>query len=127
MKIKPGVNLDLDPKMFYAMGFIEAAWLRDHLGEPTITSAKDSHEYRRSLHNGPTFYIVEGQTEDGLAVDVRTRDLSQDEAERVVVCLRKNLDPMGFDTILHGKGDNRHIHCEFDQKPGEELFKLGMR
>ncbi len=127
MKIKPGVNLDLDPKMFFAMGFIEDAWLKDHLGEPTITSGKDSHEDRRSLHNGPTFYIVEDQTEDGLAVDVRTRDISQDEAEQIVGWLRKNLDPLGFDTMLHGEGDNRHIHCEFDPKLNEELFKVGNR
>ena len=125
MRIKPGVNLDINPVMYFALGAIEMAWMKDHLGEPTVTSAKDGHEGKRSLHNGPTFSIVEGQTEDGLGVDIRTRDISFDQATHVVSWLRANLDPLGFDTMLHGEGDNRHIHCEFDPKAGEKLFKKG--
>ena len=126
MKVKPGVNLDVDPKMFFALGAVEMTFMKDHLGEPTVTSAKDGHEHLTSLHNGPTKSIIEGQTEDGLAVDIRTKDISFDQATHVVSWLRENLDPLGFDTILHGEGDNRHIHCEYDPKEGEELFKVGI-
>ncbi len=122
MQIKPGVSLDVAPEMHFAMGFIEAAWMMNHLGEPTITSAKDSHEGRRSLHNGPTLSLVDGSTEDGLAVDVRTRDISFDQATHVVSWLRANLDPLGYDTIL----ESNHIHCEFQPKGDERIFKPGV-
>jgi len=121
MLVKPTASMDIAPEMHFALGFIQAAWARDHLSEPTVTSAKDSHENRpKSLHNGPPDWQP-WETENGLAVDIRTRDITFEQSTAVVSWLRANLDPLGFDTVL----ESNHIHCEFDPKGEEAIFKRG--
>jgi hypothetical protein len=44
------------------------------------------------------------------AVDIRMKDLSAVEIEFIRSWLTANLDPEVFYWIIHGKGDNKHLH-----------------
>ncbi len=109
MFLKYGVEIaDLTKEMHYAMGFVDAVELTLAGHERTCTSGTDSHETRpRSLHN------------KGLAIDIRTYDLSKEEVDDVFYFLRNHLDPAGFDTVL----EKDHLHIEFDPKGEQKIFK----
>ena len=105
MKFQPGVRSDgVVPEVWWAMGVADMLH-RQRLGtEVEITSLNDHHEDKpNSLHL------------KGMAFDVRTRHMSAEQRRGFHLMLKTVIDPHGFDTIDEGN----HIHCEFDQKPGE--------
>lgn len=104
VKFKPGVVLDLKPEMARALPGIEMAHADAYIARGAIiTSGVDGEHRDNSLH-----YV-------GLAVDLRTRDLTPTEISRLVLALRNRLNG--------SKGNNRpyqvvveptHIHLEYD-------------
>ena len=113
MKLKSSVNLGgVQPPVWFAMGVFEAL-CRLYADRPlVVTSANDSHDSRpASLHN------------KGLAFDARTKDMNAEQKSQVLSRAKQILDPLGFDIVFENAGGpNEHIHCEFDVKPGEQLY-----
>lgn len=111
MYTKPGViSYGLRSEMWFALGAIEMLYRLKGPGEPTITSGLDGTHSPKSLHY------------TGYAVDIRTRNLSKQQAQEIYDLLRRHLDPLGFDTVL----EPDHIHVEFDAKKGESIFQEGV-
>lgn len=97
MKFKPGVVLALRPEMASALPAIDRAFYAGAGHEATITSGKDGVHMTTSLHYA------------GLAVDVRTRDLSASQIEAVRAALARELGS-NFDVVV----ESDHIHIEYD-------------
>jgi hypothetical protein len=99
MKIffKTGVDLSgIDLKMFLIIAKI-AAIFESYSEKLTITSALDGTHLSNSLHY------------KGLAIDIRTRDLSKSFRSRIVQVLTANLGET-LDII----DEIDHIHIEYD-------------
>lgn len=113
MKLKPGVSIErLAMQAHYLMGAVEMAYRMVCDKDCVATSTTDSHKDRpKSLHNY------------GLAVDFRTRDLTQKEQKEIYALLLRKLDPLGFDTVL----ESDHFHVEYDPKEGEQLFGIATK
>lgn len=108
MRIKSGASTEgLAPEVYFALGFAEALWRLNERGEPTLTSGTDGTHSATSLHY------------TGRAADLRTRNLSAEVQQQFIGLMRTHLDPLGFDTVL----ERDHIHCEYDPKAGEVIFK----
>ncbi len=104
MRAKAGVSLDgLREQTWYLLGFVDAATVLLAGREAVVTSARDSHDGKASLHN------------EGLAADFRTRDVATDLTRALRHFLKAHLDPHGFDTVL----ESDHLHIEYDPKLGE--------
>ena len=103
MKIKKGVKQEgVQPALWFGLGVAEAIW--HTIGRQlTVTSLNDSTHSANSRHY------------NGLAADIRTRDLTPLEVKAVMQKLVAILDPLGFDVVL----EKDHIHLEVDAKPGE--------
>jgi hypothetical protein len=79
---------------------------------PTVTSACDGKHMITSKHY------------EGMAYDLRVKDLPKEtKLDNAVVVsalawTAKMKDKLGsdYDVILHGKGQNLHVHAEFDRK-----------
>ncbi len=112
MKLKPGVVLEsLSPPMWYAVGFIEAAYQEMAGREVVVTSTNDGDHAKGSKHY------------TNLAFDVRTLGvLTAEEKMKILAFCKAKLDARGFDTMIHGPIE--HLHCEYDPKPGERLWTL---
>lgn len=108
-QLKYGVNhADVYPReLWYAVGVFDGL-ARDFLGKPiVITSLNDGRHGTNSRH-----YL-------GLALDVRTRNLTGGEATVLFEKAKQILDPQGYDTVL----ETDHIHCEFDPKADERFLR----
>lgn len=113
---KSEVTLDgLHLSVGYALGIAEEIILRETGKGMVVTSAVDKDPVRRNpsktLHD------------DGLAADVRAKHLNPAERLRVLEKLQNRLEPLGYDVILHGKGDAIHFHIEYDPKERESWIK----
>ena len=97
LRFKKGVSIyGLQPEMLWCLDCCVEVWI----GDCTVTSAryKDSHK-RASLH-----YV-------GHAVDLRTRDLNQQQVGEIVAALSLVLgDP--FDICQ----EDTHLHIEYQPK-----------
>ena len=99
MKIKAGVKLDkLQPQMALVLIQVERVWNMHGL-EATLTSGNDGKHRTNSLHY------------QGLALDFRTRDLTDSKAQFFA---EQVADALGseFDIVL--EFNPRHLHAEFD-------------
>ncbi len=67
--------------------------------EPTITALRDGQHMATSLH-----YV-------GLAVDLRSHDLTEAEIVTVTATLRKALGS-SYDVVMEATGANAHFHIE---------------
>lgn len=94
--------LGLEPVMFSALKTIELCCkiANGDSYEITITSARDGSHMKNSQH-----YV-------GLAIDIRSRDMSNvtDSAKWIDKFL--NINDQCFDIVI----ENDHIHIEFDKK-----------
>ena len=100
MDFKPTVVLDLERNMVKALPAIERAHQKVGIARGAlITSARDSIHKAGSLHPY------------GLAVDLRTKDLSQEQIVKLAAELKKELGP-DFDVVI--EASPLHIHVEFD-------------
>lgn len=104
VKFKAGVRLDLKPEMARALPWIEAAHADAYLTRGAIiTSGTDGVHRDDSKHY------------EGLAVDLRTRDLTPVEIARLVPALRKRLNgSANADRPYNVVVETTHIHVEFD-------------
>lgn len=117
MLLKPDVKIDgLSPELYYAAGVADTIH-RKLSGHPlVVTSALDGTHNPGSLHP------------KGKALDLRTLDLTHDEALAMYDELNAILNPQGFDVVWEGaKGATpattaMHIHVEFDPKAGEKFL-----
>ena len=104
MRLKRGVKQEgVQAPIWYAIGIAEMIYAS--LGvQLVVTSLCDGKHGANSLHY------------NGLAVDIRTRNLSQAQIEIVLRGLSHALDgQIGFDVIL----EKDHIHIEYEPKKGE--------
>lgn len=106
VKFKPGVVLNLQPDMARALPAIEQAHAdAGIIRGAIITSGTDGEHMEGSLH-----YV-------GLAVDLRTRDLTPVEVAKLAVALRKRLNGGAtVDTPYNVVVETQHIHVEYDPK-----------
>ena len=104
MEFKNGVYLKIQPEMAMALPLIDGAYHDiDADAECVVTSANDSRHMDGSLHY------------EGLAVDLRTRDLHPDAIQRLVLALRRRLNGdekanRPYQVIV----ESDHIHVEHD-------------
>ncbi len=105
MKLKPGVAMNARPEVLYAIGVADAVYRLLAGRECVVTSFNDGKHGRDSLHY------------EGMAADLRTRDLPLHQKLAVFHALRALLEPLGFDVVL----ESDHIHLEYDPKAGEEF------
>lgn len=100
LSIKPGVELlGLSPQATIALMAAVGAYA-DIAGAPVVlTSACDGQHSSASLH-----YV-------GHAVDLRTRDLAEGQADEIAVALGSRLGPQ-FDVV----NEADHIHIEWQPK-----------
>lgn len=100
--LKNGVNLHVSDEIFFALGVADSVYKRIADRQVVVTSARDGHQNKpNSLHN------------IGQAVDLRIRDLTNDQVQRIGATLHNSLFPQGFDVVV----ENDHIHVEYDPKP----------
>ena len=86
--------------IWYACGVVESIYRANGL-RCVVTSMRDSHEAKpNSLHH------------QGLAVDVRTRDVPQDLRVQLIQQVRNRLVGLGFDVVP----ETDHLHIEYDPK-----------
>lgn len=105
MNYKMGVNVEgVQPETWYALGIAERVY-RAHNQILVVTSLTDGvHPDGRNIHG------------NGLAADLRTRDILPDTKTAVFNHLKEILDPMGYDVVVEGD----HIHLEYDPKGNEQ-------
>ena len=103
-KEKSSINAEnVSYRIWFAVGFAEALSRVLNLGEVVVTSLRDGTHSDNSLHY------------KGLAVDLRTRHLTEDQLTFWVQLLKTYLDPLGFDTVR----EDDHVHIEYDPKIDE--------
>jgi hypothetical protein len=107
---------DYAREVWYALGVIDGV-SREFLGKPAVvTSLNDGTHKAGSLHY------------QGLAFDLRTRNMTPGETTSLFEKVKAILDPQGYDVIFEGTGtpgsSGTHIHCEFDPKPGQTFLVL---
>ena len=102
LRIKPGVALcGLSPQICLALDVANEVYASHGYDECWVTSISDGKHSRGSLH-----YV-------GLAADLRTRDLGEMAAIKIVVDLRIALGKE-FDVVR--ELDPPHIHLEYQPK-----------
>lgn len=99
MKLKEGASLtDVSWRMFDAAIKVESV-LAHFAVDTVITAGTDGKHMAGSLHY------------KGLALDVRTRDLKDEDKLPAAAAIRQVLGA-GFDVVLEGD----HFHIEYDPK-----------
>jgi hypothetical protein len=105
MKLKSGVSIrDVRPEAVLGMMICEPI-IESYGAEFVVTSVKDGKHMPTSLHY------------EGLAFDVRSRELPADKKHE---CLKRMREALGseFDVLLEGEGtENEHLHIEHDTRP----------
>lgn len=108
MKFKEGINLALEPAMAKALPDVDLAHSDAGLErDAVITSGNDGSHMVGSLHY------------KGLAVDLRSRDLSQAVTYRLAAALRQRLNGDAnhnrpYQVVI----ESNHLHLEYDPLPG---------
>jgi len=106
MIFKPEVNLELQPMMAKALPLIDLAHHDCELHRDAVcTSAKDGHHMDGSLHY------------QGLAVDVRSKDLSDAVTHQLAAALRQRLNGDAnknrpYQVVIETTPP--HLHLEYD-------------
>ena len=110
MILKPEVKgIDsLGAPLYIALGFLQSAFWEYAGIELTITSLKEGDHKEGSKHP------------HGLACDAQTSLLTTEQKLKILAFCKAKLDPLGFDTMIHGLVE--HLHCEYDPMPGERLW-----
>jgi hypothetical protein len=109
---KPGVDSDgIHPAVHYAEGVIRALYARRNFSL-TATSYRDGVHLPHSLHY------------KGRAVDFRTRHLPTTTVALIVEEAKGILYPEGFD-VVNEHETKKHIHVEYDPKPGRQWRAVG--
>lgn len=98
MRLKPGVKFD-GVKWQTLRAMSEAERIMGAYGESTVTSLLDGKHSPNSLHY------------QGLAVDLRTRHLTQKQIIDVANDLKKALGN-DYDVVI----EKTHLHVEYDRK-----------
>lgn len=103
MKLKDAsVVFDAQAPLLYALWRIELV-MRSY-GPVVVTSLKDGKHSANSLHYS------------GMAVDIRSKHLTQEESRKVFFALKNDLGP-DYDVLLESEGkENEHLHIEYDPK-----------
>ena len=111
--VKPGVRLQgLSPSMAPVISAVTTSAQNLGLEPPTISSALDGHH---GLHGRRTLHP------SGNALDFRANTMPPAMGERFANTIRGSL-PRDYDVVWepHPENpDNRHVHVEFDPKPGK--------
>lgn len=109
MRFKAGVQFGaVQPQIWYALGVADQIY--DSRKEIlTVTSLQDGI-HAKGISSGKNPHG------NGLAVDLRTRDLAPGVAASIAEELGWKLFKQGFDIEL----ESNHIHLEFDPKPGRQ-------
>ncbi len=103
MLLKKGVDQrDVHPTIWYALGLVEGIY-RINAVKLVVTSLRDGKHKEGSKHY------------DGLAVDLRTKNVAIGLLDAVYRSVRNVLEPYGFDVVL----EKDHIHVEYDPKASE--------
>ncbi len=109
MNLKEGVLFDrIHAATLYAMAKAEEIMgpilrAKKEPKEPTVTALMDGHHMATSLH-----YV-------GLAVDIRSHDLTAEEIAQVTADLKKALGG-DYDVIMEATGTNAHYHIEVSDR-----------
>ena len=113
MKAKAKVNIaGASFHIGYALGVATVIY-RESGAELIATSVKDGEHGPASLHP------------KGNAADCRTRHLSADQIGNILVALRRELEPVGFDVVDEtDKPGAPHIHIEYQPKKGERFLQI---
>lgn len=108
----------VQPEIWFALGYADA--LHRALFDSkdiVVTSLTDGQHNPGSLH--PL----------GRAADIRTKDLTPDEATHFYQVLKGELDARGYDVLIEGAGNlitpfttGAHVHIEWDPKGAEKPF-----
>ena len=103
---KDGVRIKiLLPEIWTLFPILDEIWRVTAEKNPTITSANDSKHKLQSKH-----YVNQ-------ALDIRSKDLSEQQKDQILEELKKRLNPIGYDVILEGRGSSwEHYHVEYDPK-----------
>lgn len=103
------------PEMLFALGIADRAFA-DETQDCIITAGQDG------VHNPGSLHPL------GLAVDIRCKQLAEDQRDRIFAKLQR-LEDYGFDVIYEKEGATAmttavHYHIEFQPKLGETFWKL---
>lgn len=109
MRYKPGVNLEgVQPPTWWALGIADRVF-KAHGVDMIVTSLTDGiHPDAKNIHGR------------GYAADIRTNGTTADLQRSIVAELKQILFPLGYDVVLEAD----HLHCEFDPKPGREVWAI---
>ena len=111
--VKSGVRLQgLSPSMAPVISAVTTSAHNLGLGPPTISSALDGHH---GLHGHRTLHP------SGNALDFRANTMSPAMGQQFANTIRGSL-PRDYDVVWepHPENpDNRHVHVEYDPKPGK--------
>jgi hypothetical protein len=109
IKLKSTVNLyGVKPETTIVMMVVSSIFI-EVTGKCLITSVKDSHETRVSLHN------------EGYAFDVRTNDLELEVKQRIEILCKEALPQC--DVEIHDlESPNEHLHVEYDPKNNADFL-----
>ena len=97
-------TLGLQPPILVAWGVAEMVY-KLFGAACVLTSGTDGTHKEGSLHY------------KGMAIDLRTRDLTVDQRMGVFHYLRAILEPLGYDVVV----EPDHFHVEYDPKSGENF------
>ncbi len=94
------------PEIVALLPLIVAVWTAEARETvPTITSANDST-------HGPNSYHY-----SDYALDLRSKNLSTEQKDRILEALKKELVGKNYDVILESRGtDKEHFHIEFNAR-----------
>ena len=100
MDLKPGVKIGgISPELVLAIVVVSEIFRQNNASPFMVTSVTDGKHSEKSLHYR------------GLAIDVRTRHLT-DWKQREIVSMVKIALGLDFDVVL----EDDHLHIEFDPK-----------
>lgn len=106
LKFKDTVRLGeyFSPQILLAIVVAEML-LKDLGAECWVTSLDDSK------------HSVESKHYTGQAVDLRTKNLDEEQKTAFLIRMKGRLTQLGFDVILEARNtDNEHLHVEYDPK-----------
>ena len=106
-------NLDFGPNHDSIDEYILDSYGK-HLGgsySPVITSARRTSQGNAALEES----VKKSKHLTGNALDLRVNDIDIETSNAITKSLANSLGK-DFDVLQHGKGDNRHIHLEYDPK-----------
>jgi len=109
MKIKKGADYQgLKREMWFAIG-VALSIINGYGYKFVLTCGTDSH--------------TTGLHPKGFAVDIRTRHIPLATETLIYNDLQTRLEAMGFDVVYREPNRPRHLHIEYDSKPGEQFIE----